>query len=420
MTLQKKISGSKNTFLITEKDGVKFSKISKDKNSIHTSDIVGYNSLFGKKICHGSLIFLNLLKKYNFSKNKSNKIIFKSPFFYNSKILCKQKGRKIFLYQEKKIKSILYIDEIVEKDLFEKKKINLKKFKFIKISNYLKKEETIFRGICYISYFTGMILPGQNSIIISIKFSKSEFKKNEDLVSKRVKNSPFFYNYFYIDEFLFEFETCIRPKLNFNIPKTNKIINKQVKKRFNKNILIVGASSGIGREVLQILKNNKKICIYATYNKNIIKLRQKNIFKKKINIEKNLNKLIELIKKKKIGYLYYFASPKIDLNNQDREYERILKNYYVNYPKKILLNTKNLRIFYPSSDFINRKYRNIYTKQKIEGEKIIKKLSKTSSILRIPEINTKNNLSFFNRKIPYFTDFLKKNDKAKKLFFFRN
>ena len=98
----------------------------------------------------------------------------------------------------------------------------------------------------------------------------------------------------------------------------------------------------------------------------------------------------------------------------------MLKNYYVNYPRKILLNTKNLSMFYPSSDFINRKYKNIYTSQKIEGEKIIKKLSKTSCILRIPEINTKNNLSFFNRKIQYFTDFLNKNDEAKKLFFFRN
>ena len=421
MILQKKISGSKkNNFLITENEGSKFSKISKDRNSIHTNDIVGYNSLFGKKICHGSLIFLNLLKKYDSFRYKSYKMVFKSPFFYNLKILFRIKGKRVFLYQEKKIKSILYIDQIEDEDLFEKKKINLKKLKFIKTKNYLKDKNVIYRGICYISYFAGMILPGQNSIINSIKFSKSEIKKTTDVVSKRLKNSPFFYNYFYIDNFLFEFETCIRPILNFKMPKTKKIIKNQIVKRFNKNVLIIGASSGIGREVLQIFKSNKKIYIFATYNKNLIKVNQKNIIKIKIDIEKNLNKVIELINKKKNNYLYYFASPKIDLNRRDKVYKNMLKNYYVNYPRKILLNTKNLSMFYPSSDFINRKYKNIYTSQKIEGEKIIKKLSKTSCVLRIPEINTKNNLSFFNRKIQYFTDFLNKNDEAKKLFFFKN
>ena len=70
--------------------------------------------------------------------------------------------------------------------------------------------------------------------------------------------------------------------------------------------------SGIGREVLQIFKSNKKIYIYATYNRNFIKNNQKNVFKIKI-IERDLDKIIQLIKIK-INYLYYFASPKIDLN----------------------------------------------------------------------------------------------------------
>lgn len=419
--LQKKISGSKkNTFLVTDRQGIQFSKISKDKNSIHTNDLVGYNSLFGKKICHGGLIFINILKKLDLSKFKSKKIVFKAPFFYNSKIFIRKKGKKIILYQDEKIKSILYIDHDEDEVFFKKKKINLKKFKFIKTKNYLKDTKNIIsRGIYYISYFAGMILPGQNSIISSIKFSKLNFTKTTEIVSKRINNSPFFYNYFYMDKFLFEFETCIRPSLSFKIPQINRILKKQVQK-FNKNILIVGASSGIGREVLQIFKSNKKIYIYATYNRNFIKNNQKNVFKIKINIERDLDKIIQLIKIKKINYLYYFASPKIDLNRQDNKYKDLLKNYYVNYPRKILLNNKNLRIFYPSSDFINKKYKNIYTKQKIKGEEVIKKLSKTSCILRIPEINTKNNLSFFDRKIPYFINFLNENFHARKIFFFQN
>ena len=49
-------------FLITKKDGIKYSLLSRDINKIHINPSYGYNSLFGQNICHGTLIILNFLK----------------------------------------------------------------------------------------------------------------------------------------------------------------------------------------------------------------------------------------------------------------------------------------------------------------------------------------------------------------------
>ena len=43
---------SKN-ILITRK---KFSELSGDNNLIHLDDLIGYNSIFGEKICNGCLV----------------------------------------------------------------------------------------------------------------------------------------------------------------------------------------------------------------------------------------------------------------------------------------------------------------------------------------------------------------------------
>ena len=38
-------------FKITNQEGRSFAKVSGDHNLIHLDDIIGYNSLFGEKIC---------------------------------------------------------------------------------------------------------------------------------------------------------------------------------------------------------------------------------------------------------------------------------------------------------------------------------------------------------------------------------
>ena len=47
-------------FKISDKEGKNFSKLSGDSNSIHLDDVVGYNSIFREKICHGCLIILKV------------------------------------------------------------------------------------------------------------------------------------------------------------------------------------------------------------------------------------------------------------------------------------------------------------------------------------------------------------------------
>ena len=78
----------KNFFSITQKNGIKYSKKSGDKNKIHIDLNYGYNSIFGHNICHGTLVILYFLKKieFNYKKNFYIEFNFKYPFFYENKI----------------------------------------------------------------------------------------------------------------------------------------------------------------------------------------------------------------------------------------------------------------------------------------------------------------------------------------------
>ena len=53
----------KNNFFSITKEGIKYSQKSEDNNRIHIDSKYGYNSLFGKNICHGTLVILKFLKK---------------------------------------------------------------------------------------------------------------------------------------------------------------------------------------------------------------------------------------------------------------------------------------------------------------------------------------------------------------------
>ena len=50
------------SFIISEKKGINFSRISGDYNKIHLDELTGYNSMFGEKICHGCLVILKTFK----------------------------------------------------------------------------------------------------------------------------------------------------------------------------------------------------------------------------------------------------------------------------------------------------------------------------------------------------------------------
>ena len=48
--------------IISEIEGIKYSKESQDKNKIHLDYATGYNSIYGNKIVHGTLVILKFIK----------------------------------------------------------------------------------------------------------------------------------------------------------------------------------------------------------------------------------------------------------------------------------------------------------------------------------------------------------------------
>jgi hypothetical protein len=183
-----------------------------------------------------------------------------------------------------------------------------------------------------------------------------------------------------------------------------------------------GHPDHIDPESLNLFKNNKKIIIFGTYYKNKI-TNSKNLKFFKFDINKPNKKIDKLLKKLKNGYIYYFATPKIDIKNNDAKQASIYKQYYINYPLELLKKIKNynIKFFYPSTILTKNFKKNSYSMVKKNAEKILKIKIKNSSlnILRIEEINTKQNLSSVHEnKYPQFIELLNKNlEYQKKIFF---
>ena len=415
-------------FNINISEGINFSKKSGDFNKIHLKEIEGYNSIFGEIICHGCLVIEKFLNKINFLHNTNKnifsvQIIFKKHFSYNKKILIKKNRNKYILNQDNINRAEINItnsNSIKYKNLKRRKIFKLKN----KLENNIKKEINL--SLNNLSKYVGNIYPGKNSAIreVAINFNKNyNFGNNFKVYSKNLsKKYPIINNKLTFRNLLIEFETINRKLLKIKkIKPSYKIIN--IVKKINNNILIIGASSGIGNEVLNLFKNNKKIIIFGTYYKNKI-TNSKNLKFFKFDINKPNKKIDKLLKKLKNGYIYYFATPKIDIKNNDAKQASIYKQYYINYPLELLKKIKNynIKFFYPSTILTKNSKKNTYSMVKKSAEKILKIKFKNFSlnILRIEEINTKQNLSSVHKnKYPQFIELLNKNlEYQKKIFFF--
>ena len=78
----------------------------------------------------------------------------------------------------------------------------------------------------------------------------------------------------YYKNILIEFNSIFRPSLKIKYQKPSLRLINLIKKS-NQNTLILGASSGLGYQVLNLLKTNNKIKIIATY------LKKSNYFQEK-------------------------------------------------------------------------------------------------------------------------------------------
>ena len=423
---------SKNIFKITDLDGKKYSSYSKDFNKIHLDNKVGYNSIYGEKICHGCFVFEKTIKSLfpNFLKIKKIKLIeinFLKHFVYNKNIILKKNKKKISLIQEDKIKAEL-IFSCQNKFQFNEIKLKsytLKKTKKFKLNSINYK--ILFELIRNISHYVGMVNPGKNSIIESIKINFFKNNLKSGFYSKlQKKGYPFIHNYLINKHFIIEFNSIIRPSLiSKKINPTKSLILSA--KKLTSNILILGASNGLGHDLLNILKHNKKITIFATYFQNQLKIKNKNVNVAKIDILNDKNKVIKLKKKKKISTIYYFPTSKISLNSnkiQNDLYQKIYLEKPIEILEKISVNSK-INFFYPSTIFIeNFNQKSKYARIKLIAENRLKKLAKKNNQLnisfpRLPQMNSKQNLNLLNIKFPNLIEILNNDKIIRKSFFLK-
>ena len=408
-----------NSFLINRNMGKVFAKRSKDFNKIHIDKIVGYNSIFGTNICHGVLVLLIFLKKINFNNFKfyTIKIRFNKPFFYDLKISFLKKKINIkkyeyYLFQNKLLVASIHID------------MNLKNTQVLqsikKYSDYIYLEKNLLKLLYKISSYVGTVNPGANSLInsISVRYdftSRDRGKKisiKSELLDKRL---PIISNVLHFKKFISNFESLKRPFLKNKKIKISREIVLRIKK-IKENILIIGASQGIGRDILEAVKKNRKIIKIASYYQNMISVHNKKVIIKKIDIRKDFQKINSIINKYAPIRIFYFPTTKVFFENKlNKKTTKEYENFYINFPMKILKknNNKKISFFYPSTKYIDQNKKSIYSKIKVKAEKKISYFCKTNNIPifihRFPAINSRQSISISNMSNPNLFEYLQKN-----------
>ena len=393
-------------FKITEKEGLDYSKISKDKNKIHINNLAGYNSIFGEKICHGTLVISKIFKKKEFRKLILSEKVFNiyieflNFIKYDKKLLIKKVKNKFYVIQDKKIK----INILIQK----KNTFLINKIKKKKDNNYKKNLKYSLINSININ-FNNDYLGNKKKLILS------SYKLNKKL--------PLIKNILLYEKFKIEFETLERPFVKKNKFFIKKDIKKKIKD-FKDNILIIGGSSGIGNDILNMFKTNKKILKIVTFNKNRIKLENKNTFFYKVDVFKDLKRIEDIIKKHGPVKIFYFPTTKIyfdkQLNNDKlNEYKKI----FLAIPLKIIKANKEqiISIFYPSTTNIDEDRKSDYSKVKRLAEISLKKLCKKNRIIyksvRFPALNSKQSISLLNPIQQSFFEYINKYPKLfKKIF----
>ena len=426
-----------------------FLKISGDLNEIHVPN---------KKIAvaHGINLLLRTMetlskkKRINFSSSCLIDINFIKPIIVpsNLKLVSSIKDKSIecsifssnILTARLSFFSSGNILENFEKEIKFKKRINIplsnnifkKKNKYqtdlFEVNKKLiKKEYPTLLGligearvssIINLSYFVGMIYPGQNSLLSSVQ-----------IVTNNSRKKKIVFNLNKFDERInFSNILVSAPGLNAKLntfSKNKKITQPDLKKiKFNyknkianhslQNALIIGGSRGLGELTAKILSIGMGN-LTLTYNKNFIKaqnikkeLHRKNskcnIIKIDVTNDKELKKITNL---KNINSIYYFPTPSL-VNLKKRTFDQNMLKNFINYfyriPKKIISmlekRKKKIIFFYPSSVYLNNKKEHNHLKEylfaKTKGEKICKDNLKYVKFFstRLPPILTDQNNHF--------------------------
>ena len=418
-------------------EGTEFGKKSGDNNKIHLDYLTGYNSLFGNNIAHACYVLIKFLELIKCKNYKYLKVNFYNGIFYESfikvKMIKRNNNQHIYeLIQDNEIKVRIEISTKGKNvPINELKKITFKKNYLI--SKRVKKkfinkkiDNDLNLSLNFLTKYVGMIYPGKYSLISEIIITEDNIVNYNNIEFKSSASSrhPIIYNNFLYKKYNIFFQTLIRPNLFTKTKKINSSVLNQIKNN-KKNVLIIGGSSGIGNDLFNLFKISKKNKIIATFNQNRILNKKKNIVIKKINIEKNIDKIFSIIRSYKPLLVYYFATPKINLNINSKKNLELYNKFYVSIPIKIIkfCIKHKCYFFYPSTTFIDGSYKNLYTDSKKNAEKKIRKIKNNKlfvNILRIPQINTKQNLSIIKRNLPYFSELICKKKNIRNMVFFKN
>ncbi len=349
-------------------DNKKFSKKSGDKNKIHI-DIEHAKKFFIKKpIVHGANVVIKAFQQKKFIKKKLSflEIYFKDFININEEF-------KIFSKKNHILIKGLYGNKIeIYKNFFHTKS--------------LLNEKEIIKGLMFISRYVGNVSPGQNSLIQQIKFRNTEKAFSSRIIKKRkINKNVTIITYCYKN--LIAEVTALKLQPYKNQVSKNFIKNKKIIKLIkNKKIIIFGKNSDLGNFLFK--SNLKKFC-------KITLVSSKNLTME--SLEVNLKKI-------KPDFIFYFFSPKIINGNNKKIYQNYLNTYF-NIPKKIFFIAskykKSVRIFYPSTIFINEsqkyKYLRSYIDAKKKSENEFKKKIYINNffVTRLPQLKTRSNYNPF-------------------------
>ena len=227
-------------FKITKNDGLKYSKSTGDSNKIHIDDRYALYTIFGEKICHGTLVIQKVFHQINLDKivkNQNNfciNINFYKHFRYNSEITIKKNKFTYHVFQDN--------NKTLELKFTKKNYYKLKNFskanklitfnnKYINITSQTK---NIFQLLNNISKYAGTTYSKNGPLIksININFDKNLnlSKKKNIIKSKKVDvRFPLIENILSSKKFIIEFITFEKPVIKNN----KKIITELLQARSN-------------------------------------------------------------------------------------------------------------------------------------------------------------------------------------------
>ena len=351
-------------------DCKKYKSIIKDYNSIHQDKKINLYTPYEKPIIFGALIIEDVLKRF---ADDDRKFIlnaaFKKPVFIGEtiefQISSSKNIQRIQILNNHSIKGFIRLEFISVKDQsYLRNFIRILRNSTSFVGNYKNKINLITN----ISIHPSNITNEKKCINVTNNLYKCEQS------FKKITNTIFFINF----DKVFKLN-----KINFRKVKLIKNFEK-------KNILLIGANSGIG-QIFSNFFEKKKINFTGTF------------YKKKHNkISKNFYLDLNRINKKSLSKIssfdtiFFLSSPKIfSFSDEYFSYERFkrFQNIYIKSLYQIVKylsnKDKSYKFFVPSSKMVEFFDDNFeYSINKSVQEKFIKYLKKRT-----------NNISFYNPRL---------------------